>query len=63
MIVLTSLGGDKSYKSKKVVDCTVSEMVKLDKEEEEVEGTVLGVGGDYVSMMPVIYPRWMISVS
>ena len=32
-------------------------------DEKEVEGTVLGGGGDEVSVMPVFYPRGMVSVS
>ena len=35
----------------------MSETVRLDEEEEEVYGTLLGGGGDEVSTIPVVYPR------
>ena len=36
---------------------------KSDEEGEEVEGSVLGGGSDEVSVMPIFYPRGMVSVS
>ena len=36
---------------------------KLEEDEEEVEGAVLGGGGDEVSFMPVFYSRGTVSVS
>ena len=41
-------------------------MYKMDESEEneeEVEGKVIGGGGDEVSIIPVVYPRGTISVS
>ena len=55
--------GGKSEKSKKVGDSTVSKTVELKEDEEEVEVTVLGGGGDEVSIMPVVYPRGTVIVS
>ena len=34
-----------------------------EEDEEELEGTVLGGGGDEVSVMNVVYPRGTVSVS
>ena len=34
-----------------------------EEDEEELEGTLLGGGGDEVSVMPVFYPRGTINVS
>ena len=36
---------------------------KSEEEEEEVEGIVIGSGGDEVSIMPVVYPCGRVSVS
>ena len=36
----------------------VSGTDELEEDKEEVEGTVLGGGGDEVSIMPVVYPPW-----
>ena len=36
---------------------------ELEEDDEEVEGVVLGCGGDEVSVIPVVYPRGMVSVS
>ena len=36
---------------------------KSEEDEEELEGTVLGGGGDDVSDMPVVYPRGTVSIS
>ena len=36
---------------------------KLDEEEEEVEGTLLGDGVEDVSILPFLYPRGTFSVS
>ena len=41
----------------------MSGMIKLEKYKEEVEGKILGGGCDEVSIIPVVYPRGMVSVS
>ena len=56
-------GQDKSETLNNVGDSTVYKKEKSKEDEEEVEGTVLGGGGDEVIVMPVVYPRRMVSVS
>ena len=41
----------------------MAETIELEEEKEEVEGTVLGYGGDEVSIMSVVSPRGSVSVS
>ena len=55
--------GRKSDKSKKVGYSTVSEVVELEEDEEEVEVKLLGGGGDKLSIMSVVYPRGTVIVS
>ena len=56
-------GQVKSETLKKVGDSTMYGTDGSEEDEEEVEGTVLGGGGEYVSVMPIFYPRGMVSVS
>ena len=56
-------GRGKSETLKKVGDSTVHRTDKAEEDEEEVEGTVIGGGGDEVSGMYIVYPRWKVSVS
>ena len=56
-------GRGKSETLKKVGDSTVYGTEESEEEEEEGEGTVLGGGGDEVSVMTVVYPRGTASVS
>ena len=48
---------------KKVGESTVYGTEESEEDEEELEGTVLGGGGDEVSVMNVVYPRGTVSVS
>ena len=53
--------GGKPDKLKKVVHSTVYRTDELEEDEEEEEGTVLG--GEDISILPVVYPRGTVSVS
>ena len=53
----------KPEKLKKVVHITVETTYESEDDEEEVEGAVLGDGGEEVSIVPVVYPRGMVSIS
>ena len=55
--------GGKPEKLNKVVHSTVYSMDESEEGEEDVEGAVLGGGGEYVSIVPVVYPRGTVSVS
>ena len=55
--------GGKSETLKKVGDSTVYGKDKSEEDEEEVERTVIGGGGDEISIMPAVYLRWTVSVS
>ena len=55
--------GGKPEKLKKVGHRTVYRTDESEKDEEEVEGTVLGDGGEDVIIVPVVYPRGEVSVS
>ena len=46
-----------------VGESTVYGTDESEEDEEEVEGKVLGCGSDEISVMPIVYPRGMISVS
>ena len=41
----------------------MSETVELEEDKEELDAKFVGVGGDEVSIMPVIYPCGVVSVS
>ena len=56
-------GQGKSEISKKMGDNTVYCTDESEENEEYVEGTVLGGGGDEVSITPVVNPHGMVSVS
>ena len=56
-------GWGKSDTLKKVGDNIVYGTEKSEEGEEELEGTVLGRGGDEFSVMPVVYPRGTVIVS
>ena len=43
-------------------DRTLHRTEESDKDEEELDGKVLGGGGDEFSVMPVFYPRGKVSV-
>ena len=55
--------GGKNEKLNKVVHSTLYRMDNLEQYEEKVEGALIGYGGEYVSIVPVVYPRWTVSVS
>ena len=55
--------GGKPEKLKKVGQSTVYRTDKSEEDEEEVEGRVLGNGGDDFSIVPVVYPRGEVIVS
>ena len=55
--------GVKPEKLMKVQHSTVYRTDELEEEEEEVEVTVLGDGGDEVSIVPFVYPCGTVSVS
>ena len=48
---------------KKAADSTVSGTSDLEEDEEEVNGKVLGYGGDEARIMSVVSPRGLVSVS
>ena len=56
-------GRGKSETLKKLVDSTVYGTDESEEDTEEVEGAVIGGGGDEVGFMPAIYPCGMVSVS
>ena len=53
----------KPEKLKKVQHSTMYRTYGLEEGKEEVQGTVLGDGGKYVSIIPVVYPCDTVSVS
>ena len=53
----------KSETLKKVVNSTVYGTDKSDEDDKKLEWTVVGGGGDEVSVMPVVYPHGKVSVS
>ena len=55
--------GGKPDKLKKAQHRTVYRKYKLEEDEEEVEGTVIGDGGEDVNIAPVVYPRGTVIVS
>ena len=55
--------GGKTEKLKKVQHSTVYRTEGYEEDVEEVEVTMLGGGGEYVSIVPVVYPRGTVSVS
>ena len=55
--------GGKPEELKKVGHSTVYRTDELEEDKEEVEGTVLGYGGEEVSIVPGVYPRGTFSVS
>ena len=55
--------GGKPDKLKKVEHSTVCRADESEESEEEVEGTVLVGGGEDVIIVPVVYPRGMVSIS
>ena len=55
--------GGKPDKLKKLGDSTLYRTDKSEEDKEEVEGTVLGGGGEEVSILPVLYPHGTVSVS
>ena len=55
--------GGKLEKLKKAQHSTVYRTEELYEDEEEVEGTVIGYGGEDSSIVPVVYPRGKFSVS
>ena len=62
--MLTRFGwGGKPDKLKKAQHRTVYRKYKLEEDEEEVEGTVIGDGGEEFSIVPVVYPCWMVRIS
>ena len=63
MILKGGGGGGDSEVLKKVGYSTVNKTEKLKEDEEEVEGTVLGCGGDEVSIMSIVSPCGSVSVS
>ena len=56
-------GRGKSEILKKVENITVYGTDESEEDKEEVEGTVLGGGGDKVIVVPVVSPRGEVSVS
>ena len=54
--------GGKPEKLKKVGYITFYRTEESKEGEEEVEGTVLGDGDEYVIIVPVLYPRGTVSV-
>ena len=42
---------------------TVYKTEELEEDEAEAEGTVIGDGGEYINIVPVVYPRGTVSVS
>ena len=55
--------GGKPKKVKKVGRSTVYMAYELEEDKEELEGRVLGYGGEYASIVPVVYPCGTVSVS
>ena len=55
--------GGKPDKLKKVGHSTVYRTYESEEDEEEAEGTVLGDGGQDISIVPVVYSRRTVSVS
>ena len=55
--------GSKPNKLKKVQHSTVYRTEESEEDKEEVEGTVLGGGGEDVTIVPIVYPRGMVVVS
>ena len=55
--------GGKTEKLKKVVHSTVYRSDELEEDETEVEGTVIGDGGEDVIIVTVVYPHGIFSVS
>ena len=54
--------GGKPEKLKKVGHSTVYSIDKSQEYKEEVKGAVIGGGGEYVSIVPVVYPHGTVSV-
>ena len=57
------MGEDESYKMKKVRYRTMSRTIEFEEDEEEVEGKVLGYWVYEVSIMYVVSPHGLVSVS
>ena len=55
--------GGKTEKLKKMGHITVYRSDELEEDEKEVEGKVIEDGGEDVSIVPVVYPHGMVSVS
>ena len=55
--------GGKTEKLKKMVNSTVYSTDESEEDEEELKGTVLGDGGKYVSIVPVVYHCRTVGVS
>ena len=55
--------GGKTEKLKKVGHITVYRSDELEEDEKEVEWKVIEDGGEDVSIVPVVYPHGMVSVS
>ena len=55
--------GVKPEKLEKVGHSTVYRRDESEEDKEEVEGTVLGYGGEYISIVTVVYPHGTVSVS
>ena len=55
--------GGKPEKLKKLEHITVNRREEYEEDEDKVEGKVLGYGGEYVSILPVVYPCGAVSVS
>ena len=53
--------GGNTDKLKWVVHITMYRIDKTEEDEEEAEGTVLGDGGEYASIVPVVYPCGTVS--